>query len=147
MGNSLKGEHDMSTTQTDLATETRIAGDVLARLEAAWNTGDGHAFGAPYAEDATFVNIRGDHLRGRGVIAGGHAAIFGSIYAGSTNRMELLDARRVADDVIVMTSRNTLEAPHGPLAGVHAAVSTSVLVRTGDVWQIAVTHNTLEATR
>ena len=70
-----------------------------------------------------------------------------SIYAGSTNRMELVDARHVADDVIVATSRNTLDAPSGPLAGIHAATSTSVLVRVGDTWQVAVTHNTLEATR
>ncbi|MBC9822583.1 SgcJ/EcaC family oxidoreductase [Terrabacter sp. MAHUQ-38] len=137
----------MSTTQLHPATETQVATDVLARLEAAWNAGDGQAFGTLYADDATFVTIRGDHLRGRAAIAGGHAAILGSIYAGSTNRMEVLDARRVADDVIVMTSRNTLDAPHGPLAGVHAAMSTSVLVHTGDAWQITVTHNTLEATR
>ena len=61
--------------------------------------------------------------------------------------MELVDARHVADDVIVATSRNTLDAPSGPLAGIHAATSTSVLVRVGETWQIAVTHNTLEATR
>ena len=127
------------------ATETAAA--VLAGLESAWNAGDGEAFGAPYAADATFVNIRGEHHRGRGAIAGGHAAIFATIYAGSTNRMELVEARHLADDVIVATSRNTLDVPSGPLAGIHAATSTSVLVRVGDTWQVAVTHNPLEATR
>jgi len=122
-----------------------IATGVLARLEAAWNAGDGEAFGAPYADDASFVTIRGEFHRSRAAIAGGHAAILGSIYAGSTNRMQVVHARFVAADVIVVTSRNTMTAPTGPLAGTNAAMSTSVLVRAGAEWQVAVTHNTLEA--
>ena len=120
----------------------QIARDVLARLENAWNAGDGAAFGAPYQPDASFVTIRGEMAHGP-AIGAGHAAIFATIYAGSRNRMELLEAQRIGDDVIVATSRNTLEAPHGPLAGVHAALSTSVLVRTGEEWRIAATQNTL----
>ena len=124
----------------------QIARDVLARLEAAWNAGDGNAFGAPYRQDASFVTIRGELNHGE-EIAAGHAQILASIYQGSTNRMELLEAQRVSDDVIVATSRNTLEAPQGPLAGVNAAMSTSVLVRSGDEWRIAATQNTLVGAR
>ena len=127
-------------------TTESIARDVLARLEEAWNAGDGTAFGAPYTPDASFVTIRGELAHGP-EIGAGHAQILTSIYAGSTNRMELLDAQRVSDDVIVATSRNTLDAPHGPLAGVHAAMSTSVLVRTGGEWGIAATQNTLVGAR
>src|SRR6476469_11053092 len=79
------------------------AAAVLRRLEAAWNAGDGQGFGAPYAADAAFVNIRGEHHRGRDAIAGGHEGIFATLYAGSTNRMELVDARHPAADVIVAT--------------------------------------------
>ena len=124
----------------------QIARDVLARLEAAWNAGNGGAFGAPYREDASFVTIRGELSHGE-EITQGHAQILSSIYQGSTNRMELLEAQRLSDDVIVATSRNTLEAPHGPLAGVNAAMSTSVLVRAGDEWRIAATQNTLVGAR
>ena len=123
-----------------------IARDVLARLEGAWNAGDGAAFGAPYTPDASFVTIRGE-LNPGPEIGFGHAQIFATIYAGSTNRMELLEAHRVSDDVIVATSRNTLDAPLGPLAGVHAAMSTSVLVRSDDDWRIASTTNTLVGAR
>jgi uncharacterized protein (TIGR02246 family) len=124
----------------------QIARDVLARLESAWNAGDGTAFGAPFQPDASFVTIRGEMAHGP-AIGAGHAAIFATIYADSTNRMELLEAQRIGDDVIIATSRNTLEAPHGPLAGVHEAMSTSVLVRTGGEWRIASTQNTLVGTR
>ena len=81
----------------------QIARDVLARLEAAWNAGDGSAFGAPYREDASFVAIRGELSHGE-EIAAGHAQILASIYQGSTNRMELLEAQRLSDDVILATS-------------------------------------------
>ncbi len=120
----------------------KIARDVLAQLEGAWNTADGTAFGQPYRDDASFVTVRGELAHGR-EIAVGHQQIFDSIYAGSTNQMELLEAQRVNADVIIATSRNTLTAPHGPLAGVHAAMSTSVLVRSDGGWRIATSHNTL----
>lgn len=119
-----------------------IARDLLQRLEDAWNRGDGEAFGAPYDDSASFVNIRGELHHGP-AIGAGHAQILASTHAGSINRMKLIGARRISDDVIVATSRNTLDAPQGPLAGVHEALSTSVLVRDGQQWRIAATHNTL----
>ena len=78
-----------------LATDpTSVAHQVLGRLEQAWNAGDGAAFGAAYASDASFVTIRGDHIVGSAAIGAGHAGIFRTIYAGSVNRMELVrDAR------------------------------------------------------
>jgi uncharacterized protein (TIGR02246 family) len=124
-----------------------IATAVLQQLEDAWNAGDGEAYAAGYDDDASFVNIRGERSRGAAAIAAGHAEIFATIYAGSTNRLALVDAQRLGDDVIVVTSRNTLDAPSGPLAGTHDAMSTSVLRRQGDEWRIALTHNTLVGAR
>ncbi len=124
-----------------------IARDMLRRLENAWNEGDGEAFGAPYLDDASFVTIRGELMRQGPVIGAGHGQIFASSHGGSTNRMELLGAQRISDDVIVATSRHTLDAPHGRLAGVHEAMSTSVLVRSGAQWRIAATQNTLVGAR
>src|SRR5690348_16037234 len=99
------GQHSMKGS---LMTTEQIARDVLDRLEQAWNEGDGTAFGAPYREDASFVTIRGELAHGQ-EIGAGHAQILGSIYAGSTNRMQLLEAQRVNDDVIIATSRNVLD--------------------------------------
>jgi uncharacterized protein (TIGR02246 family) len=125
-------------------TTTTVAREVLSRLETAWNTADGAAFGAVYTPDASFVTVRGEHIVGRAAIGAGHDGIFHSIYAGSVNRMELIRADEVADGVVVSVSRNTLDCPTGPLAGRHQAWSTSVIARTGaDSWQIVSTHNTL----
>ncbi len=122
-----------------------VAHEVLSRLEEAWNAGDGGAFGAQYAADASFITIRGEHLVGADAIGSGHAGIFASIYAGSVNRMDLVRAERLADGVVLAVSTNTLTCPNGPLQGVHRAVSTSVLTHGAAAapWRVASTHNTL----
>ena len=43
----------------------RAVADLVSELEKAWNAADGAAFGRPFAEDADFVNIRGEHFRTR----------------------------------------------------------------------------------
>ena len=126
----------------------QAAAEVLGRLEQAWNDGDGDAFGALYAEDATFVTIRGEWATGGTAIAAGHAEIFRTIYAGSTNRMELVAVREVGAGALVASVTSTLTAPTGPLAGTHRARSTSVLVPDAGHpvgWRVASTHNTLVA--
>ena len=124
----------------------QIAESVMQQLEDAWNTADGEAFGAVYSDHASFVTIRGDFVQGAAGIAAGHEEIFSTIYAGSRNHMEVLDAQPIGDDVIIANSRSTLESPAGPLEGVHHAMSTSVLVRDGESWRVAATHNTLITT-
>src|SRR5687768_11283512 len=123
-----------------------IARPLIAQLEAAWNAADGAAFSAPFTADADFVAIRGDYHRTREMIAHGHQAIFDTIYKGSTVRYELLQARMLADAVIVAHARSNLQAPAGPLAGQHSAIATLVLTREGESWRIAAFHNTQVAT-
>ncbi len=69
--------------------DERIVSDLVAELEEAWNAADGARFARPFADDADFVNIRGEHLRTREVIAKGHQAIFDTIYAGSVVRYQV----------------------------------------------------------
>ena len=132
-------------TSTTTAPEL-VAGEMLARLEDAWNRGDGAAFGAPFTDDASFVTVRGELHVGSTAIGGGHAGIFATIYAGSTNRMQLVEAR-AAGDAVVATSRHTLDVPAGPLAGIHRATSTSVLVQRDGEWRMVASHNTLVTER
>lgn len=124
-----------------------VARRALDDLEHAWNAGDGAMFATAYTDTATFVNIRGDLIVGRAAIEAGHAAIFATTHADSVNRLELVDGREIGDGVVIAVSRNTLTAPHGPLQGMHDALSTSVIVRVGGQWRIAATHNTLVGAR
>jgi uncharacterized protein (TIGR02246 family) len=122
-----------------------IARRVLNQLGDAWNAADGQAFGAPFAADADFVAIRGDHHHGQGAIAHGHQAIFDSIYRGSQQTYDLLQARALTDDVVLAIAQGNLNAPGGPMAGESQSTATLVLVRDGEDWQIASFHNTLVA--
>lgn len=130
----------------DPATEDRAGFESIIReLEAAWNAMDGEAFAAPFAGDADFVTIRGEHFRGRPTIAAGHAGIFQTIYAGSSNRCTMESARMPRPDVALVHVYSRLEVPHGPLAGQHAARFSLILTRESGGWEIAALHNTLEA--
>ena len=129
----------------DLASGDRAALESIVRqLEAAWNAMDGAAFAAPFAGDADFVNIRGEHFRGRSAIAAGHAAIFRTIYAGSTVHFTVEAARLLRLEVGLVHVRSVLHAPHGPLAGRHGACFSLVLTNEPGGWEIAAFHNTLE---
>jgi uncharacterized protein (TIGR02246 family) len=116
---------------------------VVRHLEAAWNAADGGAFGAPFAPDADFVTIRAEHYRGRKAIAEGHAAIFRSIYAGSSVRYTVEAARLIRPDTALLHVRSALDAPAGPLAGHHGGLFTMVLTRQTGGWEIVALHNML----
>ena len=134
---------------TPVQTDSRaVALEVLGRLEAAWNDADGGAFGSVYAAEASFVTIRGEHIVGSHAIGAGHAGIFSTIYAGSVNRMELVHAAEISDGIVLAVSLNTLDCPTGPLAGVHRAMSTSIITVSpdGDARpEVVSSHNTLVA--
>jgi uncharacterized protein (TIGR02246 family) len=58
----------------------RIVSDIVGELERAWNAADGAAFARSFAEDADFVNIRGEHMRTRDVTI---AAFHNTLVAGN----------------------------------------------------------------
>jgi uncharacterized protein (TIGR02246 family) len=120
-----------------------IAQTIMQRLELAWNRADGAAFGEPFSAGADFVAIRGDLHTGRDAIAAGHQQLFDTIYAGSTVRYQVLQARELDDRVILAHARCTLNAPGGPLAGEHASTTTVVLLKHDDEYEITAFHNTL----
>ena len=121
----------------------RIVSDIIGELERAWNAADGPGFARPFAEDADFVNIRGEHMRTREVIGKGHQGIFSTIYKGSVVRYELAAVRPIAPTVLLAHAKSKLNAPTGPLAGEHRSLFTLVLVQDQDSWRIAAFHNTL----
>ncbi|HEX5897139.1 MAG TPA: SgcJ/EcaC family oxidoreductase [Thermoleophilaceae bacterium] len=132
-------------TATTTENHTALATTVLEKLEQAWNAADGAAFGALFAEESDFVNVRGEHHRGSAQIGRGHQGIFDTIYAGSTVRYRLDLGRELAPGVIMAVASATLDVPGGPLQGIHNARFTMVIVEQGDDWRIAAFHNTFVA--
>jgi uncharacterized protein (TIGR02246 family) len=120
----------------------QVAREIVGRLEQAWNAGDGDAWAAEFADDADFITVRGEFFRTRTTIAEGHHHIFSTIYKGSTNRIALIRARPIGDDVILAHSSAELAVPAGPMAGTHRAIQSLLIVRMDDAWRIASFHNT-----
>ena len=129
-------------TQTD---PLAVAAPIFQQLEDSWNAADGAAFGTAFTADADFVNIRGEHHVGAVAIGHGHQAIFDSIYKGSTVEYRPETARTVAPGVIVALAGATLKVPAGPLAGVHEARMTVVIVEQEGKALLTSFHNTLVA--
>ena len=120
--------------------------NLFADAAAAWNAGDAAAFASAFAPDADFVNVYGMHDRGRDAIRNAHEFLFGSLFAGSTNRYEVRSIRALSPDVVLVHLEAFLEVPAGPMAGLRHAIPSAVLTRTNDGgWTIAAFQNTLIA--
>jgi uncharacterized protein (TIGR02246 family) len=139
-----KSSNDSREKKMNIHDENVVSG-IIAQLEKAWNAADGAGFAKPFAEDADFVNIRGDHMRTREIIGRGHQGIFDTIYKGSVVRYQVAAVREVAPTVLVAHVKSKLNAPTGPLVGEHSSLFTLVLVQQKNEWQIAAFHNTLVA--
>lgn len=122
-------------------------GKIVRQLEAAWNALDGAAFAVPFAAETDFVNIRGEHFRGREAVAAGHKALFNGIYAGSRVELTVENARLLRPEVALVRVRSVLDNPQGPLLGWHSSRFSMVLTKETGGWEIAAFHNTLEAGR
>ena len=132
----------MSSITTTTNTTTAAA-ELVNKLAVAWNDADGAAFGEAFTEDADFIDIRGDHHRGRTVIAAGHQAILDTIYSGSTVDYQVEAVRQLSDEVAVAVVAATLDAPTGPLTGTSASRITAVLKLDGGRWSVSAFQNTL----
>jgi uncharacterized protein (TIGR02246 family) len=129
----------------NISPDPRTAIDtIVGQLETAWNAMDAAGFARHFAEDADFVNIRGEHHRGRTAIAAGHEAIFRTVYADSTCRFTIEATRLIRPQVALAHVHSTLDVPAGPLKGHHTARFSLVLTSRGEDWEIAAFHNTLE---
>jgi uncharacterized protein (TIGR02246 family) len=123
---------------------TAIAVARLEQMEQAWNRADGAAFGAAFADETDFVDIRGAHHRGDGAAIGhGHQAIFDAVYTGSTVRYQLDLARVIAPGCILAVSTSTLDAPTGPRRGINHSRMTAIITDQRDRWAVAAFQNTL----
>ncbi|MBF6331027.1 SgcJ/EcaC family oxidoreductase [Nocardia transvalensis] len=112
---------------------------MIEGLVRAWNTGDGAAWAAHFAEDADFVDVLGRLQRGRAEIARECQNILDTIYRGSVLEMREVASRPLGEDLRLVHTATTLQVPQGPLAGKLASIQTKVV--RGD--QILAFQNTI----
>lgn len=115
---------------------------IVTGMQAAWNNGDAIAYIDRFEDDADFVVITGDRLKGRGEILPAHEAVFQTIYADSRNHYTVEQIRHLTPEVATVHLHARLEVASGPLAGVIEARPTMTLVRRASGWRIAAFQNT-----
>jgi uncharacterized protein (TIGR02246 family) len=135
--------------------DVRLIERVVVELERAWNAGDSAAFAAPFADDVDFVNVLGDHFRGRALVAAGHRRIFYTIYKGSRLTYEIENIRFPRADVAVVFTRARLMSRVGAAVddprraerrdgtmGEAQSRTTMVLTKESGEWRIEAFQNT-----
>jgi uncharacterized protein (TIGR02246 family) len=85
----------------DNAADEHAIRDLVGRAEAAWNEGDAAGFCAVMAEDVDFINVVGQHYRGREDVERRHRHIFETIYKGSRVHFAVQGIRFIVPDVAI----------------------------------------------
>lgn len=115
---------------------------IVSRMQEGWNTGDGKAFAAPFAEDADYVVINGMRVKGRVAIDAGHQSIFDTVYKNSNNTPVIHSIRFLRNDVAVAHVEWSLKFHDGAVTREGKAMNTLVLTKDNGQWSIAAFQNT-----
>jgi uncharacterized protein (TIGR02246 family) len=140
----------------DHAADERAIRDIIVRAEAAWNASDAAGFCAAMADDVDFINVLGEHHRGRETVARGHQHIFATIYKDSRVRYTVESLRFIRPDVALAFIHADLLSRLPPNAIASAARQsriddemhksqarpTMILAKDDGRWRIVAFHNT-----
>ncbi|MET7477523.1 SgcJ/EcaC family oxidoreductase [Streptomyces sp. NPDC005648] len=128
---------DSAVRETDTA-EIRA---LLERSVAAWNRGDGTAYGEQFTADATDVTYVGTVYRGGFEIGRAHQALFDSFLKGTELAIEPIDLRLLGQDTAVVVTRGEVYKGRRPKR--LGKLATYVVARETDGrWRIAAVQKT-----
>ena len=131
--------------QNDRAADEAAIRDNVKQLETGWNTKSGTAFAKPFAEDADYVVINGNYIKGHEAIATGHQRIFDTIFKDTRITLTVKQVRFIRPDVAVIHVSGHRDGPTKEL--VQDAMITFVMTKEGKTWTIAAFQNTAVASR
>lgn len=130
--------------QTAIPAEDEAAIRNLAEsLVAAWNAGDGTAYGRAFTEDCDYVTFNGRHVCGRAAVAASHQALFDTHLRGSKLIFESLHMRPLSEGAILVhgVGNSLLRGQRRPRKS-RRSLQTLVALRTENGWLFTAFHNT-----
>jgi uncharacterized protein (TIGR02246 family) len=130
--------------QTGLAPADATAiQNMIDGLVAAWNTGNGHAYGSAFTENCDYVTFNGERIRGRKAVADSHQALFDTHLRDSKLLFESVDMRPLGPETILVHGvGNSLLRGQKKYAPSRRSLQTLIAVRTDAGWRFAAFHNT-----
>jgi uncharacterized protein (TIGR02246 family) len=114
--------------------------EAVKQLETGWNTKSGAAFAKPFAEDADYVVINGNYIKGRAVIESSHQRIFDTIFKDTTISLTVQQIRFLRPDVAVVHVKGYRSSPTETLK--QGALITLFMTKEKQGWTIAAFQNT-----
>lgn len=127
----------------------RAIEDIISNQTASWKRKDPAAWARDFAESATFINVRGDLLRGRSAIEAIHKFIFAGAYKNSTCSTNIESVHYPAPNVAVVDTTNEVTdfevLPPGLSPTAPGAFRTRmklIIVNEQGVWKIVSAQNT-----
>ncbi|HET8782762.1 MAG TPA: SgcJ/EcaC family oxidoreductase, partial [Pyrinomonadaceae bacterium] len=79
--------------QNDRAADEAAIRDNVKQMESGWNSKNGALFAKPFAEDADYVIINGNQIKGRAEIEQSHQRIFDTIFKDTTLTLNVKQVR------------------------------------------------------
>jgi uncharacterized protein (TIGR02246 family) len=124
-----------------MSADEAAIGEIVQRMAAAWNAGDGAGFAAPFVDDATFTHIGGGQFAGRAEIGASHQHVLDTMYRGSRNELTLTKLRFIRPDIAIGLVEARLTIPP-PAARELRTRASLVAAKEGGTWRIVHFHNT-----
>ena len=129
--------------QNNHAADEAALRDAVKQLENGWNTKSGATFAKPFAEDADYVIINGNYIKGRAIIESQHQRIFDTVFKDTTLSLTVQQIRFLRPDVAVVHVKGLRSSPNEDLQ--HGAMITLLMTKEKQGWIIAAFQNTAVA--
>ena len=127
-------------SQDNHASDEAAMRESVKQMETGWNTKSGALFAKPFAEDADYVVINGNYIKGRAVIESQHQRIFDTIYKDTNLTLTVKQIRFLRPDVAVVHVEGRRSGPAKEL--MQDAMLTLMMTREKQGWVIAAFQNT-----
>ncbi|WP_327676950.1 SgcJ/EcaC family oxidoreductase [Streptomyces sp. NBC_00467] len=106
-----------------------------------WAEGDAVRFAANFSQNCDFTTVRGDKPSGRAGIAAGHAALFRTVYRGSTLMARVRDIRYLRDDIATVNAESEITGSDGTVLARTHALAVLEFDAGAKRWNITAFHN------
>jgi len=134
----------MHSTDIHAADEAALR-ESVKQMETGWNTKSGALFAKPFAEDADYVVINGNYIKGRAVIESAHQRIFDTIYKDTNITLTVKQIRFLRPDIAVVHVDGKRTGATKELA--QDAMLTLMMTKEKQGWVIAAFQNTAVVVR
>src|ERR1700752_1050108 len=129
-----------ASAQNNNAADESAMSEAVKQLETGWNTKSGAVFAKPFAEDADYVVINGNYIKGRAVIESQHQRIFDTIFKDTTLKLTVQQIRFLRPDVAVVHVKGNRGSSNSDL--IQDAMLTLFMTKEKQGWTIAAFQNT-----